>query len=242
MSTDRNQKRIEQMQRKKESLFENGFQNLENNKMDLENNLKKEEDIINTSSNILDSKNQINFSLLSFDKEYDDEIKEEESKKDNEGNINELDFNINNPINFDNENNENNENEVEVNISNLDYELDYENNNNINEIEINPSSNEYAKKFLSSNTKSFISFNNNLISRVSIQNKKNTPSYIYALCPDLLNQNINNKEIISKNYAVNDIIKEESESDLRTFRCIHYKFNSSMTFSKSENMWNLMKI
>ena len=217
MSTDRNQKRIEQMQRKKESLFENGFQNLENNKMDLE-------------------------SLLSFDKEYRDEIKDEESKKDNEGNINELDFNINNPINFDNENNENNENEVEVNISNLDYELDYENNNNINEIEINPSSNEYAKKFLSSNTKSFISFNNNLISRVSIQNKKNTPSYIYALCPDLLNQNINNKEIISKNYAVNDIIKEESESDLRTFRCIHYKFNSSMTFSKSENMWNLMKI
>ena len=239
MSTDRNQKRIEQMQRKKESLFDNSSQNLEKKKMDIENNLKKEEDIINTSSNILDSKSQINFSLLSFDKEYDDEIIEEESKKNNEVNINELEFNINNPINFENENNEN---EVEVNISNLDYELDYENNNNINEIEINPSSNEYAKKYLSSNTKSFISFNNNLISRVTIQNKKNTPSYIYALCPDLLNNNINNKEIISKNYAVNDIIKEENESDLRTFRCIHYKYNSSVTFSKSENMWNLMKI
>ena len=238
MSTDRNQKRIEQMQRKKESLFDNSSQNLEKKKMDIENNLKKEEDIINTSSNILDSKSQINFSLLSFDKEYDDEIIEEESKKNNEVNINELEFNINNPINFENENNEN---EVEVNISNLDYEIDNDN-NNINEIEINPSSNEYAKKFLSSNTKSFISFNNNLISRVSIQNKKNTPSYIYALCPDLLNQNINNKEIISKNYAVNDIIKEESESDLRTFRFIHYKYNSSVTFSKSENMWSLMKI
>ena len=238
MSTDRNQKRIEQMQRKKESLFDNSSQNLEKKKMDIENNLKKEEDIINTSSNILDSKSQINFSLLSFDKEYDDEIIEEESKKNNEVNINELEFNINNPINFENENNEN---EVEVNISNLDYEIDNDN-NNLNEIEINPSSNEYAKKFLSSNTKSFISFNNNLISRVSIQNKKNTPSYIYALCPDLLNQNINNKEIISKNYAVNDIIKEESESDLRTFRFIHYKYNSSVTFSKSENMWSLMKI
>ncbi len=238
MSTDRNQKRIEQMQRKKESLFDNSSQNLEKKKMDIENNLKKEEDIINTSSNILDSKSQINFSLLSFDKEYDDEIIEEESKKNNEVNINEFEFNINNPINFENENNEN---EVEVNISNLDYEIDNDN-NNINEIEINPSSNEYAKKFLSSNTKSFISFNNNLISRVSIQNKKNTPSYIYALCPDLLNQNINNKEIISKNYAVNDIIKEESESDLRTFRFIHYKYNSSVTFSKSENMWSLMKI
>ena len=239
MSTDRNQKRIEQMQRKKESLFDNSSQNLEKKKMDIENNLKKEEDIINTSSNILDSKSQINFSLLSFDKEYDDEIKEEESKKNNdETNINELEYNINNPISFENENNEN---EVEVNISNLDYEIDNDN-NNINEIEINPSSNEYAKKFLSSNTKSFISFNNNLISRVTIQNKKNTPSYIYALCPDLLNNNINNKEIISKNYAVNDIIKEENESDLRTFRCIHYKYNSSVTFSKSENMWNLMKI
>ena len=239
MNSDRNHKRIEQMQRKKESLYENDSQNIENNNnMDLEKNLKKEEDIINISSNILDSKSQINFSLLSFDKEYDDEIKEEESKKNNdETNINELEYNINNPISFENENNEN---DVEVNISNLDCEIDCE--NNISEIEINPSSNEYAKKYLSSNTKSFISFNNNLISRVTIQNKKNTPSYIYALCPDLLNNNINNKEIISKNYAVNDIIKEESESDLRTFRCIHYKFNSSMTFSKSENMWNLMKI
>ena len=240
MNSDRNHKRIEQMQRKKESLYENGSQNIENNNnMDLEKNLKKEEDIINISSNILDSKSQINFSLLSFDKEYDDEIKEEESKKNNdETNINELEYNINNPISFENENNEN---DVEVNISNLDCEIDCEN-NNISEIEINPSSNEYAKKYLSSNTKSFISFNNNLISRVTIQNKKNTPSYIYALCPDLLNNNINNKEIISKNYAVNDIIKEENESDLRTFRCIHYKYNSSVTFSKSENMWNLMKI
>ena len=239
MNSDRNHKRIEQMQRKKESLYEKGSQNIENNNnMDLEKNLKKEEDIINISSNILDSKSQINFSLLSFDKEYDDEIKEEESKKNNdETNINELEYNINNPISFENENNEN---DVEVNISNLDCEIDCE--NNISEIEINPSSNEYAKKYLSSNTKSFISFNNNLISRVTIQNKKNTPSYIYALCPDLLNNNINNKEIISKNYAVNDIIKEENESDLRTFRCIHYKYNSSVTFSKSENMWNLMKI
>ena len=41
---------------------------------------------------------------------------------------------------------------------------------------------------------------------------------------------------------MNDIIKEESESDLRTFRFIHYKYNSSVTFSKSENMWSLMKI
>ena len=82
MNSDRNHKRIEQMQRKKESLYENDSQNIENNNnMDLEKNLKKEEDIINISSNILDSKSQINFSLLSFDKEYDDEIKEEESKK-----------------------------------------------------------------------------------------------------------------------------------------------------------------
>ena len=55
MNSDRNHKRIEQMQRKKESLYGNDSQNIENNNnMDLEKNLKKEEDIINISSNILD--------------------------------------------------------------------------------------------------------------------------------------------------------------------------------------------
>ena len=251
MNSDRTLKRLAQMQKRKESLNEMNPMNIENNNNILDNSLnKKSLDLKNLSGNILDkniyssSENQMELNLLSFDIENDNEIKEEESEKNNgDENISELDFNINNSINFENENstnnNNNNENEVEVNISNLDCEIDGENNNN--EIEINYSSNEFAKNFLNSNSKSFISFNNNLVFKAAVQKEKNTPSYIFALCPELLNNK--NKEIISENYAVKDTIKEENENEISNQKSIksNYQFNnnSDNMFERNNNNNNL---
>ena len=251
MNSDRTLKRLAQMQKRKESLNEMNPMNIENNNNILDNSInKKSLDLKNLSGNILDkniyssSENQIELNLLSFDIENDNEIKEEESVKNNgDENISELDFNINNSINFENENstnnNYNNENEVEVNISNLDCEIDGENNNN--EIEINYSSNEFAKNFLNSNSKSFISFNNNLVFKAAVQKEKNTPSYIFALCPELLNNK--NKEIISENYAVKDTIKEENENEISNQKSIKSNYqlnnNSDNMFERNNNNNNL---
>ena len=72
--------------------------------------------------------------------------------------------------------------------------------------------NEFAKKYLSSKSKSFIKFNNNLTARVAANNSKNSPSYMLALCPELLD-GFDKKNIIKDNYAVTDAISEEMESD-----------------------------
>ena len=215
MNSNRTLKRLEQMQRRKDSLFETDSLKLNKNLFESENNISKQIflSIKNLSGNILDK----HFYSTSDNHK----IKEEESEKNNDDKISELDFdinydNVNNGINNKIINNEEIENDdVEVNISDLDCEIDCENNNN-EETEIDTSSNEYAKHFLCSNSKSFIPFNNNLIARAAAQKEKNTPSYIFALCPELFNKdkNLNNKDIISENYAVKDAIKEENENEI----------------------------
>jgi hypothetical protein len=143
MNSNRTLKRLEQMQRRKDSLFETDSLKLNKNLFESENNITKQIflSIKNLSGNILDkhfysTSDNHNYNLLSFDKLNDNEIKEEESEKNNDDKISELDFdinydNVNNGINNKIINNEEIENDdVEVNISDLDCEIDCENNNN----------------------------------------------------------------------------------------------------------------
>ena len=121
-----------------------------------------------------------------------------------------------------NDNNEEDDN-VELNISNLELDInqfDSESNNNIQSDDfavLNESSNEFAKKYLSTKSKSFIKFNNNLTARVAAQGQKSSPSYMLALCPELI-ENYDKKNMIRENYAVTDAISEEIESDTFTPR------------------------
>jgi hypothetical protein len=113
---------------------------------------------------------------------------------------------------LENEKSENENSEIEVNISDLECNIEIEKNEekkNNNIIDI--SSSEYAKNYCHSYCKSFIHLNNNLVAKAALQKEKNTPSYILALCPEILRKNINNKEIICENYAVDDAINEENE-------------------------------
>ena len=124
---------------------------------------------------------------------------------------------------------DNDDENVELNISNLEIDINQINNDDNcaqNEDETAMSgvnSNEFAKKYLSSKSKSFIKFNNNLKGRVAAQSSKNSPSYMFALCPELL-ENQNKKNAIKNNYAVTDAISEEMESDTFTPRQTE-KFN-----------------
>ena len=124
---------------------------------------------------------------------------------------------------------DNDEENVELNISNLEIDINQINNDdncgqNEDETAMSGSnSNEFAKKYLSSKSKSFIKFNNNLKGRVAAQSSKNSPSYILALCPELL-ENPDKKNAIKNNYAVTDAISEEMESDTFTPRQTE-KFN-----------------
>jgi hypothetical protein len=114
----------------------------------------------------------------------------DENEKNNSVIINEDNQNNNQTL----ENNDNNEEDenVELNISNLEIDINQINNDSNyiqNEDELAMSgenSNEFAKKYLSSKSKSFIKFNNNLTARVAAHNLKNSPSYMLALCPELL--------------------------------------------------------
>lgn len=137
---------------------------------------------------------------------------------------NDIELNNSVIINEDDQDNNNNidnkEENVELNISNLDIDLIQDNTDNNdgdgeNEEEIlieKVTSNEFAKKYLSSKSKSFIQFNNNLASRVAANSLRNSPSYMMALCPELL-EGINRKRLIKDNYAVADAISEEGESE-----------------------------
>ena len=148
------------------------------------------------------------------------EIKNEENAQ-NTGVIINEDHNENNNT-FDNKDNNEEEN-VELNISNLEIDINEINNDNNyiqneDQLVISGShSNEFAKKYLSSKSKSFIKFSNNLTARVAARNLKNSPSYILALCPELL-ERFDKKNIIRDNYAVTDAISEEMESDTFTPR------------------------
>ena len=153
------------------------------------------------------------------------DIKDGDNKEDQNTSviINE-DYNENNSINENKDNNNEDEEEnVELNISNLEIDINQINNDNNyveNEDELvmqGSNSNEFAKKFLASKSKSFIKFNNNLTSRVAAHNLKNSPSYMLALCPELI-EGLNKKNIIRDNYAVTDAISEEMESETFTPR------------------------
>ena len=104
---------------------------------------------------------------------------------------------------------------IELNISNL--EPDFEKMNEDEFITRNDilsiktlTSNEFARKCLISKTKSFIKFNNNLTARVVAHYTNiSTPSYMMALCPELIVKS-------NKNYKVNDAISEEMESETFT--------------------------
>ena len=108
--------------------------------------------------------------------------------------------------------NEPEEEDVKLNISNLEIDIDQMN----DEVdEDNSPKNEIQIKSIHKNYKSFIQFNNNLSFKLAVEKSKNTPSYILALCPNLF-KGLNKKKIIKENYAVNDAISEEMDSDTLT--------------------------
>ena len=138
-----------------------------------------------------------------------------------------------------NDNNEEEDN-VELNISNLELDInqfDTENNNNIQNDDfnlLNENANEFAKKYLSTKSKSFIKFNNNLTARVAAQGQKSSPSYMLALCPELI-ENCDKKNMIRENYAVTDAISEEIESDTFTPRQSNNKTIKEKSLNKLNN-------
>ena len=188
-NTDRKKRRIEQIQKRQKYLNET-------------DSLKAEKSTFN-STQTPTKLDELNFTLQSF------------LKKNQELNNN---FNIeNNCINnnilslnlfYEKENEEEICEEKELNISDINcniYDLNNEESIKFNNIINDISSSEYAKNFCSSKLKSFIQLNNNLIAKNKI--KKNSPSYLLALFPEMLK----NKKISSSNYTVNEIIKEENE-------------------------------
>ena len=192
--------------------------------------------IINDANDIINKKENNNSPEIK-----DNKFEEEQN---NSVIINE-DYNDNNNINENNDNNNEEEEEnVELNISNLEIDIDQINNDNNyvqNEDELvmsGSNSNEFAKKYLSSKSKSFIKFNNNLTARVAAHSLKNSPSYMLALCPELL-EGLNKKNIIRDNYAVTDAISEEMESDTFTPRQsekIDYSINkNTIDYNQSIN-------
>ena len=183
---------------------------------------------LTNNENIINNLNNFDFYNIINDNNNDNnnnmEIKSDENEKNNSVIINEDEDNNKNENNNNDDNNNNNEEEnVELNISNLEIDINQINNDSNyiqNEDELAMSgenSNEFAKKYLSSKSKSFIKFNNNLTARVAAHNLKNSPSYMLALCPELL-ENYDKKNIICDNYAVTDAISEEMESDTFTPR------------------------
>ena len=127
-------------------------------------------------------------------------------------------------INVFKDNNDNNTNEepekeeedVKLNISNLD-------------IDINQIDEELEERNIQKNNKnSFIQFNNNLSLKLAAEKSNNTPSYMLALCPKLFLTK-NKKDLIKENYAVNEPISEEVDSDSKTPR------QSKIKYSLEEN-------
>jgi hypothetical protein len=127
--------------------------------------------------------------------------------------------NINQDLILGNSNDHNNiienedEEDIKLNISNL--EIDIENINDKAEEEANSSKSENPITNIHQSFNSFIQFNNNLSFKLAAEKTKNTPSYMLALCPKLY-MGLNKKKIIKENYAVNDAISEEMDSDTLT--------------------------
>ena len=112
---------------------------------------------------------------------------------------------------------EKDEEDFKLNISNLD-------------IEINQIDEELEERNIQKNHKnSFIQFNNNLSLKLAAEkSKNNTPSYMLALCPKLFLTK-NKKDLIKENYAVNEPISEEVDSDSKTPK------QSKIKYSLEEN-------
>ncbi len=190
-NTDRKKRRIEQIQKRQKYLNET-------------DSLKAEKSTFN-STQTPTKIDELNFTLQSFLKKNQD-LNNNSNIENNYINKNLLSLNLFYEKEIENE--EQFFEEKEVNISNINCNINELNNeesikfnNLINDI----SSSEYAKKFCSSKLKSFIQLNNNLIAKNKIKN--NSPSYLLALFPEILK----NKNFISSNYTVNEIIKEENE-------------------------------
>ena len=207
----------------KESIKKNNFidnfkveecdENIEQNK----NNAVKKYSLTNQNilpcipfSNPFSNKNKFSNNINA--NEINENLKENKNNKKIEKEIIE-----NNTFNGDeNKDKDEDEEDVKLNISNLDIDVDQmndeigEESNSRNELplQLNNINNHY-------NFKSFIQFNNNLSIKLAAEKSKNTPSYLLALCPKLY-MGYNKKNKIIENYAVNDAISEEMESDTLT--------------------------
>ena len=209
--------------------------------------------ILNNNSNQDNFLNNFNFfNILVNDcdenitkNDNDIEIKDVENIQNTSVIINE-NYNENNITVENNENKNNEEENVELNISNLEIDINQINNDNNyiqNEDELvmsGANSNEFAKRYLSSKSKSFIKFNNNLTARVAAHSLKNSPSYMLALCPELLDV-FDKKNLIRDNYAVTDVISEEMDSETFTPRPsekIGHSLNKNTTIDFNQSINN----
>jgi hypothetical protein len=202
------------------NIFSTNKENNSINKEKEENEKFNSKDFISVhlSKNNNNIMNNFNFTNIVND---NNDNNNDENEKNNSVIINEDNQNNNQTL----ENNDNNEEDenVELNISNLEIDINQINNDsnyaqNEDELVMSGSnSNEFAKKYLSSKSKSFIKFSNNLTARVAAHSLKNSPSYILALCPELLDGN-DKKNLIKDNYEVTDAISEEMESETFTPR------------------------
>ena len=108
-----------------------------------------------------------------------------------------------------------------MNISNLDIDL---NQRKQDLEEKNNNQRNYKKSF-------FIQFNNNLSLKLSSEKSNNTYSYILALCSKLFLSK-NKKDLIKENYAVNEPISEEVDSDSKTPNNSKYKISLEENITK----------
>jgi hypothetical protein len=193
MNTERTRKRYDQMQKRKAFLnninYNNNNENNSNNKLTQDNSTQ----FVQTAQTTPSPLNDVN--KLSNCNQHNEKNEPEQMQSNNNDEIND------------------NKENVELNISNLDNSVEIHedvddttmNNNNNNGVDLKQIISKYHAK-----SKSFIQLNNNLVARAAVDNKKNTQSYMMALCPELFNNSINR---ISVNYDVelDDIIKEENE-------------------------------
>ena len=117
-----------------------------------------------------------------------------------------------------------NEENVKLNISNLDIDIE-DIDDDLDELNPKIELNSFPITTSHPNyKKSFIQFNNNLSLKIASEKTKNTPSYMLALCPKLF-LGENKKKLIQENYAVNEPISEEIDSESITPRNSKYKYS-----------------
>lgn len=187
MNTERNRKRMSQMQKRKAVLNETDSPPLVNTAQTTPPIVEELTTPFNQGA-ILQEINYINSNTHNIKEE------KENNNYDIELNVSNLDCSV--EIHDDNDNKEN--------ISG-------------NSKQINPNSSiNFIKQGLGSSSKSFIHLNNNLIAKAAANNEKCTSSYMLALCPELFSNTSKiyyGSQGNRTNYDVDDIIKEEVEID-----------------------------